>query len=34
VPFATTPLARLSKLSAWWVRLGILPESPRSERAA
>lgn len=26
VPFATTTLARLSQLSAWWVRLGILPE--------
>ena len=26
VPFATTTLARLSKLSAWWVRLGVLPE--------
>jgi len=26
VPFATTTLARLSSLSAWWVRLGILPE--------
>jgi hypothetical protein len=26
VPFATTTLARLSALSAWWVRLGILPE--------
>jgi transposase InsO family protein len=26
IPFATTTLARLSKLSAWWVRLGILPE--------
>ena len=26
VPFATTSLARLSTLSAWWVRLGILPE--------
>jgi putative transposase len=26
VPFATTTLGRLSKLSAWWVRLGILPE--------
>jgi transposase InsO family protein len=26
VPFATNPLARLSQLSAWWVRLGILPE--------
>src|SRR2546428_1932175 len=26
VPFATTTLARLSKLSAWGVRLGILPE--------
>lgn len=26
VPFATQTLARLSSLSAWWVRLGILPE--------
>lgn len=26
VPFATPTLARLSQLSAWWVRLGILPE--------
>jgi hypothetical protein len=26
VPFATNILARLSQLSAWWVRLGILPE--------
>lgn len=26
VPFATTTLARLSSLSAWWVRLGILPD--------
>ena len=26
VPFATHSLARLSRLSAWWVRLGILPE--------
>jgi len=26
VPFATTTLARLSMLSAWWVRLGVLPE--------
>ena len=26
VPFATNALARLSRLSAWWVRLGILPE--------
>src|ERR671919_1021421 len=26
VPFATNTLARLSKLSAWWVRLGSLPE--------
>jgi len=26
VPFSTNTLARLSKLSAWWVRLGILPE--------
>jgi putative transposase len=25
-PFATNTLARLSQLSAWWVRLGILPE--------
>lgn len=25
-PFATTTLARLSTLSAWWIRLGILPE--------
>jgi transposase InsO family protein len=26
VPFATTTLARLSSLSAFWVRLGILPD--------
>ena len=26
VPLATTPLARRSPLSAWWVRLGLLPE--------
>ncbi|MDL1860728.1 transposase [Betaproteobacteria bacterium PRO7] len=26
VPFATNTLARLSRLSAWWVRPGILPE--------
>jgi transposase InsO family protein len=26
VPFATYTLGRLSRLSAWWVRLGILPE--------
>jgi transposase InsO family protein len=26
VPFATTTLARLSSLSAWWVRLGVMPE--------
>lgn len=26
MPFATTTLGRLSKLSAWWVRLGIVPE--------
>jgi transposase InsO family protein len=26
VPFATNTLAPLSQLSAWWVRLGILPE--------
>jgi transposase InsO family protein len=26
VPFATGALARLSQLSAWWIRLGIYPE--------
>lgn len=26
VPFATHTLARLSRLSAWWVRLGVMPE--------
>jgi putative transposase len=26
VPFATNTVGRLSQLSAWWVRLGILPE--------
>jgi putative transposase len=26
VPFATTALGRLSALSVWWVRLGILPD--------
>jgi putative transposase len=26
VPFATNTLGRLSQLSGWWVRLGILPE--------
>jgi transposase InsO family protein len=26
VPFASSTLGRLSKLSAWWVRLGVLPE--------
>jgi hypothetical protein len=26
VPFATVSLARLSRLSAWWVRLGVLPK--------
>jgi putative transposase len=26
VPFATTALARLSRLSVWWIRLGIYPE--------
>jgi putative transposase len=25
-PFAATGLARLSRLSVWWIRLGILPE--------
>src|SRR6266571_51888 len=34
VPFATNTLARLSGLSAWWVRLGILPElSSRGNRS-
>lgn len=26
VPFATTTLARLSRLSGWWVRLGVMPQ--------
>jgi transposase InsO family protein len=26
VPFATVSLARLSTLSVWWIRLGIVPE--------
>jgi len=26
VPFATTALGRLSRLSVWWIRLGISPE--------
>ena len=26
VPFATNTLGRLSQLSAWWVRLGVIPE--------
>ena len=26
VPFATTALARLSALSVWWIRLGVMPE--------
>ena len=26
VPFATNSLARLSALSAWWIRLGVMPE--------
>jgi transposase InsO family protein len=26
VPFATNTLARLSRLSAWWIRLGVLPQ--------
>jgi len=38
VPFATTALGRLSTLSVWWIRLGILPEliaqRPRSRTAA
>jgi putative transposase len=40
-PFATTAIARLSRLSVWWIRLGIYPEliepghpeqNPRHER--
>jgi len=27
VPFATSALGRLSQLSAWWIRLGIYPET-------
>lgn len=39
VPFATNTLARLSQLSAWWVRLGVMPEliepgASRSKTAA
>jgi len=34
VPFATNTLARLSTLSAWWVRLGILPELIEPRRPA
>ena len=26
VPFATTAIGRLSRLSIWWIRLGIYPE--------
>lgn len=26
VPFATTAIGRLSRLSVWWIRLGIFPE--------
>jgi len=26
VPFATNTLARLSRLSAWWVRMGVMPQ--------
>ena len=26
MPFATNTLARLSRLSAWWIRLGVLPQ--------
>lgn len=26
VPFATNTLGRLSRLSAWWIKLGIIPE--------
>jgi hypothetical protein len=28
VPFATTSLAGLSRLSVWWLRLGIKPRAP------
>jgi transposase InsO family protein len=34
VPFATNTLARLSTLSAWWDRLGILPELIEPSRPA
>ena len=34
VPFATSTLARLSSLSAWWVRLGVLPELIERGQAA
>ena len=26
VPFATNTLARLSRLSAWWIRMGVMPQ--------
>ena len=26
IPFATSALGRLSQLSVWWIKLGILPE--------
>ncbi|MBI4979048.1 MAG: transposase [Spirochaetes bacterium] len=26
IPFASTAIARLSRLSAWWIRLGVYPE--------
>ena len=39
VPFATTAIGRLSRLSIWWIRLGIYPEliepgPSRAERPA
>ena len=34
VPFATNTLARLSQLSAWWVRLGLLTRVHRTRQTA
>lgn len=34
VPFATVTLARLSMLSAWWVRLGIVLGVDRARETA
>ena len=33
-PFASIGLARLTRLSAWWIRLGIRPETIRTREAA